>query len=46
MMFDEGFATILPVDTDILSPFDFSDIDEALQDFDTFINFPVLPFTK
>ena len=40
MMFDEDFATILPVDTDTLSPLDLSEIDEALQDFDTFVNFP------
>ena len=46
MMFDEDFATILPVDTDTLSPLDLSEIDEALQDFNTFINFPALPFTK
>ena len=40
MMFDEEFATILPVDTDTLSPLDLSEIDEALQDFDTFVNSP------
>ena len=40
MRFDEDFATILPVDTDTLSPLDLSEIDEALQDFDTFVNSP------
>lgn len=38
MMFDEDFATIQPGDA--LPLIDFSTLDEVLQDFDTFINFP------
>ena len=38
MMFDEDFATILPGDA--LPLIDFSALDEVLQDFDTFVNFP------
>ena len=38
MMFDEDFATIKPGDALLL--IDFSALDEALQDFDTFINSP------
>lgn len=38
MMFDEDFATIQPGDA--LPLIDFSALDEVLQDFDMFINFP------
>ena len=38
MMFDDDFATIQPGDA--LPLIDFSALDEVLQDFDTFINFP------
>lgn len=38
MMFDEDFATIQPGDA--LPLIDFSALDEALQDFDTFVNSP------
>lgn len=40
MTLDEDLETIQPGDA--LPSIDFSAIDEALQDFDTFVNFPNL----